>query len=202
MKETQNFDTGRRNHELLKLEGISRYDFELEMIFFSFFLVFKVHFLMKYDSMMSCNMSVLYIPHQKKRLAKYRWRTYSRWQNALIPVVSSNETIYAIVVSVPTEKHKIHIYTYITTYPQVAPTCLTLRGQRCICHENVFMSWGGDHKTSLGPHTLGARSWLVTWRTRYPYRTIGIVLNQTSSWGDGSGIHITRREDTYLLILS
>jgi hypothetical protein len=78
MKETQNFDTGRRNHELLKLEGISRYDFELEMIFFSFFLVFKVHFLMKYDSMMSCNMSVLYIPHQKKRLAKYRWRTYSR----------------------------------------------------------------------------------------------------------------------------
>jgi hypothetical protein len=30
---TQNFDTGRRNHEVLKLIGFSRYDIELESIF-------------------------------------------------------------------------------------------------------------------------------------------------------------------------
>jgi cytochrome c oxidase subunit IV len=36
---------------------------------------------------------------------KYRWRTYSRWQIILIPVVSSSGMMYAIMVSVPAEKH-------------------------------------------------------------------------------------------------
>jgi hypothetical protein len=32
-----------------------------------------------------------------------------------------------------------------------------------------------------------------------PYRTIVTFLKQASSWGVGSEIHITWREDTYLL---
>jgi hypothetical protein len=50
----------------MKSIGLSRYDFELESIF-KFPLVFKVRFLMQYECMMSCNISVLYIPHQKKK---------------------------------------------------------------------------------------------------------------------------------------
>jgi hypothetical protein len=61
--------------------------------FFNFLLVFKVRFLMQYECMMAYNISALYVPHQKKRLTKYRWCTYSRWQNAFILVVSSIETI-------------------------------------------------------------------------------------------------------------
>jgi hypothetical protein len=35
----------------------------------------------------------------------YRWRTYSWWQFALTPVVSSNDMTYENVVSVPAEEH-------------------------------------------------------------------------------------------------
>jgi hypothetical protein len=61
--ETQNFDTGRRNHEGSKFKGFSRYDFESESIFLKFRLVFKISFLMQYECIMSCNMSALYVPH-------------------------------------------------------------------------------------------------------------------------------------------
>jgi hypothetical protein len=60
-------NTGRRDHEGLKLERLSRYDFKLELIF-KFLLVFKVSFLMQYECMMPCNMPVLYIPHKKKKM--------------------------------------------------------------------------------------------------------------------------------------
>jgi hypothetical protein len=80
---TQNFDIGRKEHEGLKLERFSRYYFELESIFKAFF-VFMVRLLMQYECMMPCNMSDLYVPHQNKKLDKYRWRTYSRWQITLI----------------------------------------------------------------------------------------------------------------------
>jgi hypothetical protein len=63
---TQNFDIVRTKREGLKLKGFLSYDFELESIFFKFPLVFMVCFLMQYDSMMPCNMSILYVPHQKK----------------------------------------------------------------------------------------------------------------------------------------
>jgi hypothetical protein len=40
--------------------------------FLKFILIFKVCFLMQYEYMMSCNLSVIYVPHQKKKsLAKY-----------------------------------------------------------------------------------------------------------------------------------
>jgi hypothetical protein len=71
---------------------------------------------MQYERMMSCNMSALYIPHQKKKGVKYRWRTYCRWQNALIPVVSSSGMTYIIEVSVPIKEHNRYM-TYITTCP-------------------------------------------------------------------------------------
>jgi hypothetical protein len=62
------------------------------------------------------NMSVLYVPHQKKTFAKYRWRTYNWWQIALVPEVSSSGMTYTNVVSVPTEGHDRYMK-YITTYP-------------------------------------------------------------------------------------
>jgi hypothetical protein len=65
--ETQNFDIGRTKQEGLKLKGFLSYDFELESNF-KFLLVFMVCFLMQYECMMSCNMSALYVPHQKKSL--------------------------------------------------------------------------------------------------------------------------------------
>jgi hypothetical protein len=52
---------------------------------------------------------------------------------------------YAIVVSVPVEEHNIHIHTSPLIF-QVTPTCLTLRGQRCIRYKNVFTSCGSGHK--------------------------------------------------------
>jgi hypothetical protein len=142
---------------------------------------------------------------EKKAFATYRWRTHSRWQFALNPVVNSNNTIYGNVVSVPTEEHNIYIYICTHTsplIPQVASVCLTLHGQCCIRYENVFTTWGRDHKTFLGPHALGARSWPVARQTRNLYLTIGTVLKQASSWGDESEIHITRQKNTYLLTLS
>jgi hypothetical protein len=95
------------------------------------------------------NMLVVYVSHRKKSFAKYRWRTYSRWQITLIPVVSSSGMTYANVESVPREEHNRYMI-YITTYPPVAPVRLTLHVQRCICYENVFTSCGRDHKTSRG----------------------------------------------------
>jgi hypothetical protein len=61
---------------------------------------------MQYEGMMSCNMSKLYVPYQKKEGAKYRWCTSSQWQNELIPVVSSSGMTYANVVSVLAEENK------------------------------------------------------------------------------------------------
>jgi hypothetical protein len=118
---------------------------------------------------------------------------------ALIPVVSSNETTYAIMVSVPAEKHN-NIWHTSSLILQVVPTCLMMCRLCCIHYENVFTSWGRDHKTSLGLHALGARSWLVTRQTCSPYRMIRTALKQTSSWGDGFRIHITQREDTYIIV--
>jgi hypothetical protein len=67
---TQNFNTGQRDHEGLKLEGFLRYDFKLESIF-KFSLFFKISFLMQHECTMLCNISALYVPHQKKICAKY-----------------------------------------------------------------------------------------------------------------------------------
>jgi hypothetical protein len=45
------------------------------------------------------------------------WHHVGSVHFALIPVVSSNDYDWRNVVSIPTEEHIIHIYTYITTYP-------------------------------------------------------------------------------------
>jgi hypothetical protein len=133
--------------------------------------------------------------------ATYRWRTHSRWQFALNLVVISSDTTYEMCLAY-LQKSTIYIYTHTSPLVlQVAPVCLPLHQQRCIRYENIFTSCWRDHKTFLGPHTLGAWLWPVARQTRSPYHTIGIVLKEASSWGDESRIHITRREDTYLLTL-
>jgi hypothetical protein len=95
--------------------GFSRFDLDSESIF-KFLLAFKIRFSMQNECMMPSNMSALYVPHQKKRLTKYRWCKDSQWQFALIPVVSSSGMTHANVVSVPAEEHNRYM-TYITTYP-------------------------------------------------------------------------------------
>jgi hypothetical protein len=65
--ETQDFAIGRRNYKAVRLVGFSRNDYDLKSIF-KFLLVFKICFLMQHECMMSCNMSVIYVPHQKKSL--------------------------------------------------------------------------------------------------------------------------------------
>jgi hypothetical protein len=92
---------------------------------------------------------------------------------------------------------------YITTYPpsdahafnNMWTTLHTLQD-----HIHVSRKWPQDIPRSL--LTLGTRSWLVARWTRSPYCMIGTVLKQVSCWGDGFGIHITWREDAYLLTLS
>jgi hypothetical protein len=86
------FDTKRRNHEVLRLEGFSRYDLESESIF-KFLLIFKIRFWMQYECMMPCNMLALYIPRQKKKVPNIYGICIVGGKVALIPVVSSNETI-------------------------------------------------------------------------------------------------------------
>jgi hypothetical protein len=90
--ETQNFDIGQRKQEGLKLEGFSRYDFELESIF-KFPLVFKVCFLMQYEYMMSCNISARYVITKRKMVTNIDGVRIVGGKVILIPVVSSNETI-------------------------------------------------------------------------------------------------------------
>jgi hypothetical protein len=113
------------NHGALKLERFSRYDLELESIC-SFF------WFSRFASW--CNMSVwCYATCQpytfltkRKGLIKYIWHTHSRWQFALNPMISSNDTIYEMWLAYP---HKSIIYIYTDTsplIPQVAPVCLML----------------------------------------------------------------------------
>jgi hypothetical protein len=84
---------------------------------------------------------VLYVPHQKKSFAKYRWHTYNRWQITLISVVSSSGMTYTNVVSIPAEEHNRYIYPHTSSLIlQVAPVRLTLYGQHCMHYENVFTS--------------------------------------------------------------
>jgi hypothetical protein len=156
---------------------------------FSKFILFIHMHMQNYDRML-----VLHIPHQKKTFVKYRLRTHSRWQIALIPMVSSSGMTYTIMVSIPSEKH-MYIWHTSPLITQVVSTHLTLRGQRYIRYKNIFTFWGRDHKTFLGPHTLGAWLWPVTRQTCSPYHTIGTILKQASSRGDGFGIHITRWEE-------
>jgi hypothetical protein len=88
----QDIDIERRNYEAVELVGFSRYDYELESIF-KFLLNFKVCFLIQYECMMACNMSVLYVLTKRKSLPNIDGIRVVCSKVALIPVVSFNETI-------------------------------------------------------------------------------------------------------------
>jgi hypothetical protein len=62
----------------------------------------------------------------KEKFAQYIRRTYKRWQSHSSPWSVLTKLVYAIMVSVPTEEHNIHIYTS-PLIPQVVPMHLTLR---------------------------------------------------------------------------
>jgi hypothetical protein len=61
-------------------------------------------YMQDYDKML-----VLYVPHKKTACAKYRWRKHSRWQFALIPVVSSSGMTYTNMVSVTAKEHMSYL---------------------------------------------------------------------------------------------
>jgi hypothetical protein len=63
---------------------------------------------------------------------------------------------YAVVVSVPVEERNVHIHTS-PLIPQLIHTRLTLRGQRCIRHKNIFMSYESGHKTFPGLYSPWVR---------------------------------------------
>jgi hypothetical protein len=86
---------------------------------------------------------------QKEMFAQYIRRTYNQWWSHSSPYSVLTKLDYTIVVSVPIKEHNIHIHTS-PLIPQVTPTRLTLRGQHCIHHKNIFMSCESGHKTFLG----------------------------------------------------
>jgi hypothetical protein len=150
--------------------------------------------------MMSCNMSALYVPHQKKRLTNIDGVDIIGGNSHSSPRLVLIRQFCAIVVSVPTEKHNRYIFTYVITYPpsdvhafNAMWTTLHMLRERI----QVLQKWPRDIPRS--PHALGAQLWLVTWRIRNPYRMIGTILKQASSWGGGSGIYITQREELTFL---
>jgi hypothetical protein len=68
------------------------------------------------ECMMTCNMLVIYVPHQKKSSSNIDGIRMVGGKVTLIPVVSSSSMNYAYVVSVPTKEHNRYMI-YITTYP-------------------------------------------------------------------------------------
>jgi hypothetical protein len=160
------------------LVGFSRYDYNLELIF-KFLLVFKICFLMQYECMMSYNMLVLYVPHQKKKLSNIDGICIIGGNSHSSLWIVLTRQSYAIVVSVPAEEHNRYIFIYIATYPpsdvhvfNVVWTSLHMLWERI----HVLQKWPQD--IPRPPHVLGARSWLIAQRTRNPYHTIGIVLKK------------------------
>jgi hypothetical protein len=83
--------------------------------FLSFFWLSKVHFLIQYECMMSCNISDLYIPHQKKISPNIDGVHIVGGKDVLIPVVNSSGMTYANVISVPAKEYNRYMI-YITTY--------------------------------------------------------------------------------------
>jgi hypothetical protein len=154
-------------------------------------------------------MSVLSVPHQKKACPLYGIHHHlspklatCRWQSHSFPLLVLANLIYAIVVSVPAEEHSIHIWHTSPLIPQVTPTHLTLHGQRCIRHKDVFTSSKSGHKTFSDLYSPWVRSRDLSHDGRQPLPHDRDCLKQISPWGNGAGIHITRHDDTYLLTLT
>jgi hypothetical protein len=172
---------------------VTIFEFELSSSFFDlFFKVQLIHAI--------CFGPIRSLP--KEKFAQYIRRTYIRCRSHSSLELVLAKLIYAIVVSVPAEMHNIHIWHTSPLIQQVAPTCITLCGQRCIRHKNVFTSYGSGHKTSPCLYSSWVRSHDSSHDECQPLLHDRDCLKQTSPWGNGSRIHITRREDTYLLSLS
>jgi hypothetical protein len=82
------------------------------------------------------------------------------------------------VVSIPAEEHNIYIWHTSPLVPQVAPKHLTLHGQRCICHKNIFTSCGSGHKTFPGLYSSWVRSHDSSHDDVSLYRTIGTASSK------------------------
>jgi hypothetical protein len=99
------------------------------------------------------------------------------------------------------KEYNIHIHTS-PLIPQVVLTRLTLRGQRCIRHKNIFTSCGSGHKTFSCLYSPWVRGRASSHNGLQSLPHNRDCPQATSSLGDGSGIHIIPREKTYLLTLA
>jgi hypothetical protein len=125
-------------------------------------------------------MSVLYVPHQNKSFAKYRWCMYNRWQITLKHVVSSNGMTYANMVNIPPEEYNRYM-TYITTYPpsgacvfNVARTALHTLQE----YIPVLRKRPQDNPRSPRPRCAVMTSRMIDTQ---PNRTTGTILKKASS---------------------
>jgi hypothetical protein len=82
------------------------------------------------------------------------------------------------MVSVPAEKYSIHISYISPLIPQVVPTRLTLRGQRCIRHKDIFTSCGSGHKTSPGLYSPWVHGRDSSHDGCHPYCMIGTASSK------------------------
>jgi hypothetical protein len=145
--ETHNFNTGRRNHDVLELIGSSRQDFRFESIFLSFIWIVSFHYtidfqdslldaIWKYDAMTTSG----HIRPPKKGLPNIDGVHVDSVKMHSSPWLVLSDTTYSNVVYVPAEN--AYIYNNVSPLiPQVALMHLTLHGQHCICYENVFTSY-------------------------------------------------------------
>jgi hypothetical protein len=111
-------------------------------------------------SVMTTCLSYTFSP--KEKIVKYRWRTFSRWQDALNPMVNSKDMTYTIVVSIPTENDR---YTIIHHHlsPKWRPYVQRCTDSVACVMRTYSLLMEGGHKTFLNPQTLGAWSWPVAW---------------------------------------
>jgi hypothetical protein len=114
---TENFDIGWRKHEWLMVIGLLSYDVEMGIKKFKSFFWFS-RFAFGCSMNGWCHATCRsYMFLTKKKL----WNIYDirivGGKVALIPVVSSNDTTYSNVVSIPAENTTNIYMSYITTYP-------------------------------------------------------------------------------------
>jgi hypothetical protein len=120
----------------------TRYDFSfridfkfLSFLFYFFWITWFSKFILFMHMHMRDhdNMPVLYVPHQKKAFAKYRWLMHSRWQITFILIVSSSSMTYppsgthmfnAAWTSLHTLRECIHV---LRKRPQDIPRSLSSR---------------------------------------------------------------------------
>jgi hypothetical protein len=87
----------------IEVDRILEIRLQIWIDFFKFLFIFKVHFLMQYECMMSCNMSALYVPHQKKSSPNIDGVRVVGGKSHSTPWLALSDLTYSNMVSVRAE---------------------------------------------------------------------------------------------------